>query len=92
MVYLMCRDSVLPAKQSEKCGVLYDSLAQANELLIKPMNKAFGQEVFQLYAELKNQYVKIRCMVPGCTFDLWMNYTVDQNEQITNLKMFRFII
>ena len=56
------------------------------------MNLAFGSDVFHLYAEIKNQYVKIRCGIVGCTFDLWMNYEVGLNEEITNLRMFRFII
>jgi len=54
MVYLMCKDSVMPAKQAEKSGVLYSSLEHANNELIKPMNKVFGADVFQLAANFSN--------------------------------------
>ncbi len=56
------------------------------------MNEKFGSDVYNLRVETKNSYGKISCKVEQCPFDLWMKYSLDPDQKITNLKMFRYII
>jgi hypothetical protein len=64
---------------------------QVQKELIGPMNTKFEAVVFQLKVRTDKKYLKIHCL-PGCPFDIWLKYTLDNEGAVTNMRVFRFII
>ena len=89
----MCPASVQVLREAEKANKVFDSIQDCETSLIEPMNKIFGSDVFYIRgtkAEMK--YVKIGCKMKGCPFDIWLNYSLNMNKEITKLSVFRYII